>query len=228
LIRIPDGRFIACVRLMADASTGAQTRTALCWLDCESAALTEFLALPSGGDTSYAGMVVHDGMLWVSYYSSHEDKSAVYLAKLQLDSDGSGDRAGGCSSVQAAPASSSTSGSVALGASPMKGFDSEFADITDYILKITEEIWEGRGLATLHRYYSKDIIVRMPSGLDSSGNAGVITGTLATLAEFPDRRLLGEDVIWSGDDEQGFMSSHRILTTGTHTGHGAAPHLPLA
>ena len=110
----------------------------------------------------------------------------------------------------------------------MKGFDSEFADITDYILKITEEIWEGRGLATLHRYYSKDIIVRMPSGLDSSGNAGVITGTLATLAEFPDRRLLGEDVIWSGDDEQGFMSSHRILTTGTHTGHGAATHLSLA
>jgi hypothetical protein len=41
------------------------------------------------------------------------------------------------------------------------------------------------------------------------------------LAEFPDRQLLGEDVIWCGDEDAGFLSSHRILTTGTHLGHGA-------
>jgi len=43
---------------------------------------------------------------------------------------------------------------------------------------------------------------------------------MATLAEFPDRRLLGEDVIWSGTPEQGMLSSHRILSTATHSGHG--------
>ena len=42
------------------------------------------LQFPSGGDTSYAGMVWHDGILWVSYYSSHEGKSSIYLAKVQL------------------------------------------------------------------------------------------------------------------------------------------------
>jgi endonuclease/exonuclease/phosphatase family metal-dependent hydrolase len=42
------------------------------------------LTLPSGGDTSYAGMVWHDGLLWVSYYSSHEGKSAIYLARVKL------------------------------------------------------------------------------------------------------------------------------------------------
>jgi hypothetical protein len=42
------------------------------------------LELPSGGDTSYAGMVWHDGLLWVSYYSSHEGKSSIYVAKLRL------------------------------------------------------------------------------------------------------------------------------------------------
>ncbi len=41
------------------------------------------LTLPSGGDTSYPGMVWHDGLLWVSYYSSHEGKSAIYLAKVK-------------------------------------------------------------------------------------------------------------------------------------------------
>jgi hypothetical protein len=45
---------------------------------------TEQVRLPSGGDTSYPGMVVHDGKLWVSYYSSHEGKTSVYLAKVPL------------------------------------------------------------------------------------------------------------------------------------------------
>ena len=42
------------------------------------------LTLPSGGDTSYAGMVWHEGLLWMSYYSSHEDRPSIYLAKIRL------------------------------------------------------------------------------------------------------------------------------------------------
>lgn len=101
----------------------------------------------------------------------------------------------------------------------MKGFDPRFTDLPDYIIKITREIWEDRGLATLHHYYAPDIPVRMPSGL-SVGNRATIDGTLATLAEFPDREILAEDVIWSGDEDAGFLSSHRIVTTATHTGNG--------
>ncbi|NNF90337.1 MAG: nuclear transport factor 2 family protein, partial [Boseongicola sp.] len=102
----------------------------------------------------------------------------------------------------------------------MRGFPNCFADPPDYILKITEEIWEGRDLRSLDRYYASDLPMRFASGL-VRGNKAVIGGTLATLAEFPDRQLLGEDVIWSDDGEGGFLSSHRILTTGTHLGHGA-------
>lgn len=101
----------------------------------------------------------------------------------------------------------------------MLGFDENFRTPTDYILGITKEIWEDRGIATLHRYYAKDIIVRSPSGV-VVGNQGVISATMATLAEFPDRTLLGEDVIWSDDGAGGFLSSHRILSTATHHGHG--------
>jgi len=42
------------------------------------------LVLPSGGDCSYAGMVWHEGLLWTSYYSTHEGKTAIYLAKIRL------------------------------------------------------------------------------------------------------------------------------------------------
>ena len=99
----------------------------------------------------------------------------------------------------------------------MKGFDSRFRDFPDYILGITKEIWEDRGIATLHEYYGKDIYLRMPMGA-CQGNLSVIADTLGTLVEFPDRELLGEDVIWSGNEEDGMLSSHRLYCTGTHLG----------
>jgi hypothetical protein len=43
------------------------------------------LTLPSGGDNSYPGLVWHDGLLWMSYYSSHEGKSSIYLAKIRIE-----------------------------------------------------------------------------------------------------------------------------------------------
>ena len=101
----------------------------------------------------------------------------------------------------------------------MKGFNSQFKDLPDYIIKITKEIWEDRGVATLNHYYSKDIPVRSPAGI-SMGNQATINATMATIAEFPDRQLFGDDVIWSGNEDEGFLSSHRIRTTGTHLGHG--------
>ncbi|WGW05879.1 nuclear transport factor 2 family protein [Tropicibacter oceani] len=101
----------------------------------------------------------------------------------------------------------------------MKGFDAKFADFPDYIIGITKEIWEDRGIATLHRYYAPDIVVRSPASV-VIGNQGVIAATMATLAEFPDRELLGEDVIWSGTPEDGMLSSHRIISTATHAGDG--------
>jgi hypothetical protein len=102
----------------------------------------------------------------------------------------------------------------------MKGFDEKFRDFPDYIIGITKEIWEDRGIATLHRYYAPDIVVRSPASV-VVGNQGVIAATMATLAEFPDRTLLGEDVIWSGTPEEGMLSSHRLLSTATHLGDGA-------
>lgn len=79
LLRLPDGRLVGAVRLY-----DGKVRTSLVWIDSESAKLTEFLALPSGGDCSYAGLVLHEGLLWVSYYSSHEGKTSIYLAKVRL------------------------------------------------------------------------------------------------------------------------------------------------
>lgn len=79
LIRLHDGRLLAAVRLYGD-----ERRTVLYWIDAAKNTATQCLALPSGGDTSYAGMVEEDGVVWVSYYSSHEAKTSIYLARVGL------------------------------------------------------------------------------------------------------------------------------------------------
>ncbi len=101
----------------------------------------------------------------------------------------------------------------------MKGFDKKYKDFPDYILKITEQIWEGKDVESIGRFYTNDIPVRSPFGV-TYGNKPVIDATYATLKEFPNRQLLGEDVIWNGNDEIGYHSSHRILSKGTHLGDG--------
>ena len=102
----------------------------------------------------------------------------------------------------------------------MQGFDAKWRDPPHYIIGITREIWEDRHIASLHHYYAAEMPVRSPSSL-VLGNQNVIAATMATLAEFPDRTLLGEDVIWCDDPDGGFLSSHRLLSTATHTRDGA-------
>jgi hypothetical protein len=88
LLRLPDGRLVAAVRLYDGAA-----RTSLMWLDADTGRLREFLKLPSGGDTGYAGLAWHAGLLWVSYYSSQEGRTAVYFAKVRLPRKEAGSQA---------------------------------------------------------------------------------------------------------------------------------------
>ena len=83
LVSLPDGRLVGSGRLHLEDK---EKRTALWWLDPVVGKATEILRLPSGGDTSYAGMVFHEDLLWISYYSTHEEKTSIYLAKVRFPS----------------------------------------------------------------------------------------------------------------------------------------------
>ena len=96
---------------------------------------------------------------------------------------------------------------------------SRFANLPDYIQGVTFEIWEGRQIASLHQAYGTHMVARSTLGV-MVGAEDVIRDTLASQAAFPDRQVYGDEVIWSGDDTNGYLSSHRTMIIGTHTGHG--------
>jgi len=79
-IVLPDGAMWAAARGRGD---DGQPVTALARMTRDS--YEPVLHLPSGGDCSYPGMVWHGGLLWMSYYSSHEGRSSIYLATVRLD-----------------------------------------------------------------------------------------------------------------------------------------------
>lgn len=89
-------------------------------------------------------------------------------------------------------------------------------DLVDYILGITFEIWEAGGVDLINQYYSPETVVYALDGI-TRGSEAMITGTNAMLAAFPDRLLLGDDVITKGDSHDGY-SSHRVLSPMTNTG----------
>ena len=119
-----------------------------------------------------------------------------------------------------APFPVAASSTAVHGSSTMKGFDAEFNDLDQYIRVITDRIWEGRRLGDIHTYYSDPCVVETAMSVSTSVQE-VIKGTEATLAMFPDRRLLAEDVIVSGDATGGYLSSHRIISPMTHAGDGS-------
>jgi predicted ester cyclase len=98
-----------------------------------------------------------------------------------------------------------------------KGAYSADDDIVDFILGITFEIWEERGVELIHQYYAADSIVW---GLDGimRGAAAVVDSTHTTLQGFPDRLLLAENVVWSGNRADGYYTSHRLLSLATNKG----------
>ncbi len=100
----------------------------------------------------------------------------------------------------------------------MRGFDDEFVDIVDYIVRITHKIWEEKGIGRIYDYYAHNILIHTMDG-KTYGRDKVIAASLQTMSAFTDIRLHADDVIWSGNDEDGFHSSHRIIWIGHNTGH---------
>ncbi|MGB1033541.1 MAG: ester cyclase [Primorskyibacter sp.] len=104
-------------------------------------------------------------------------------------------------------------------AQSLNGFDPEYRNIIDYIVRITHRIWEtdARGVDYIADCYAPDSLVYDDYGLQT-GNQKIIADTHHTTGAFPGIILDAEDVIWAGDDAIGFHTSHLTRIIGKNTG----------
>jgi hypothetical protein len=78
-IILPDGRLLLGSRVYGE--TGHTTGLLV---NRKNGTFEQVAEFPSGGDTSYPGMVLLGDTVYVSYYSSHQDKTAIYFAVVPL------------------------------------------------------------------------------------------------------------------------------------------------
>ena len=101
---------------------------------------------------------------------------------------------------------------------PMRGFDSKYSDIVDYIVRITHRIWEEKDIGYIYDTYRHNSRVQDDAGLQY-GRDKIVADTVHTVSAFPDIRLYADEIIWAGDETRGFYTSHRTVITGTNTGY---------
>jgi predicted ester cyclase len=100
----------------------------------------------------------------------------------------------------------------------MNGFEEEYVDIIDWIFRITHRIWEEGSVGRIYDYYRHNSRVHHDSGV-RIGREIVVADTIATMNAFPDFRGYAEDIVWAGNDEVGFHTSHRATIIGHNTGY---------
>lgn len=99
----------------------------------------------------------------------------------------------------------------------LRGFEDTYTDIVDYIVRITHRIWEDQDVGYIYDTYAPGCFVHDDSG-PHYGVERVVEATMGAVHSFPDTRSWADEIIWSGNDEQGFVTSHRYITTGHHLG----------
>ncbi len=100
----------------------------------------------------------------------------------------------------------------------MRGFEDTYVDIIDYIVRITHRIWEEKDIGYIYDTYKHNSRVYDDVGLQY-GRDKIVADTIHTVNAFPDVRLYADEIVWAGDDEVGFHTSHRTVIIGHNTGY---------
>ncbi|KIV77500.1 hypothetical protein PV11_09290 [Exophiala sideris] len=101
----------------------------------------------------------------------------------------------------------------------MEGFDDIYTDIVDYIVRCTHKIWDERDIGLIYTHYTHNCVLYGTMGTIYDRES-VVRDTIQRLVSFPERRGMATQVLWNGDDKQGFYTSHLVTGSGRHTQFG--------
>ncbi|MBV8945382.1 MAG: ester cyclase [Solirubrobacterales bacterium] len=102
-------------------------------------------------------------------------------------------------------------------AQPMRGYEDTYVDIIDYIVRITDRIWEDQDVGYIYDTYRPACRVYTDAG-PQYGVESVVEHTMQAINAFPDVRHIADDIIWAGNEDEGFATSHRAINVGHHLG----------
>jgi hypothetical protein len=80
---LEDGMLCLGTRLFDKNLKGSNHKTSIMLVGNDGAVKNSY-ELNSDGDTGYPGLLKYNKQLWISYYSSHEGKASIYIAKIKL------------------------------------------------------------------------------------------------------------------------------------------------
>lgn len=99
----------------------------------------------------------------------------------------------------------------------LSGFEDDFVDIVDYIVRITHQIWVDRAVGRIYDTYDANCVVYSALGTIRSVE-DVVANTLQAIGASGDGESHHLNVAWSGDEDEGFYTSHLGFAFATNTG----------
>ncbi len=101
----------------------------------------------------------------------------------------------------------------------LAGFDDIYTDIVDYIVRCTHKIWDERDIGLIYTHYTHNCVLYGTTGTIYN-REDIVRDTIQRLVSFPERRGMATQVIWNGNDKDGFYTSHLVTGSGRHTQNG--------
>ncbi len=101
----------------------------------------------------------------------------------------------------------------------MDGFDPCYSDIVDYIIRCTHKIWDERDIGLIYTHYTHNVVLYLPTSTIYN-REDVVRDTIQRLVSLPERRGNATQVIWNGNDKDGFYTSHLVTGSGRYTQNG--------
>jgi predicted ester cyclase len=101
----------------------------------------------------------------------------------------------------------------------MDGFDEIYTDIVDYIIRCTHLIWDERDIGLIYTHYTHNCVLYGTMGTIYDRES-IVRDTIQRLVTLPERRGMATQVLWNGNDKEGFYTSHLVTGSGRHTQDG--------
>ena len=106
----------------------------------------------------------------------------------------------------------------------LDGYDENNTDIVAYTVRCTQRIWDERDIGLIYTHYTHNCVLYGTLGTIYN-REDVVRDTIQRLVSLPERRGMATQVLWRGNDVEGFYTSHLVTGSGRHTqsGHFGPP-----